>query len=52
VKIISQISTMMHETWVGTKNYQTMRFFCVDHSLPTPYTYHLQMGEDAHQGEL
>jgi hypothetical protein len=42
---------MMHETWVGIKNYQTMTIFCVDRSLPTLYTYHLQQGEDAHHGE-
>jgi hypothetical protein len=35
VKIIFQISTMMHETWIGIENCQTMTNFCVDCSLPT-----------------
>jgi hypothetical protein len=36
MKIIFQISTMMHETWIGIKNYQTVTIFGVDHNLPTP----------------
>jgi hypothetical protein len=40
-EIIFQISTMMFETWIGTKNCQTMTIFCVDHSLPTPFKYNI-----------
>jgi hypothetical protein len=36
MKIIFQISTMMHETWIVTKNCQNVIFFCVDRTLPTP----------------
>ncbi len=36
MKIIFQIFTSMHETWIGIENCQTMIVFCVDHSLPIP----------------
>jgi hypothetical protein len=36
MKIIFQISTMMHETWIDIENYQIVTVFCVDHNLPTP----------------
>jgi hypothetical protein len=36
MKIIFQIFTMMHETWISTKNCQIVIVFCVDHNLPTP----------------
>jgi hypothetical protein len=36
MKIIFQISTMMHETWIGIENYQIVIIFCGDCSLPTP----------------
>ncbi len=31
-----QIFTMMHETLIGTENYQTMTIFCVHHSMHSP----------------
>ncbi len=33
MKIIFQISTMMHETWIGTKNCQIVTILCVDCSF-------------------
>jgi len=33
IKIIFQISTMMHETWIGTKNCQIVTILCVDCSF-------------------
>jgi hypothetical protein len=36
MKIIFQISIMMHETWIGTKNCQIVTVFSVNHNLPTP----------------
>jgi hypothetical protein len=36
VKIIFQMSTMMHETWISIENCQNVTIFCVDRNLPTP----------------
>jgi hypothetical protein len=43
-----------HDAWNLGRYWKLSNYdiFCVDHSLPTPYTYHLQQGEDPHQGEL
>jgi hypothetical protein len=40
--MIFQISTMMHETWIGIENYQIVIVFCVYHSLLTPYCWREQ----------
>jgi hypothetical protein len=37
MKIIFQISTMMQETQLDTKNCQIMTMFCVHHNMQTPY---------------
>jgi len=31
---------MMRETWIGTKNCQTMMVFCLDHKLSTPLVWY------------
>jgi len=36
MKIIFQISTMMHETWMGIENYQTMIVLCAHYSMHSP----------------
>jgi hypothetical protein len=33
MKIIFQISTMMHEIWISTENYQTMTIFYVPRNM-------------------
>jgi hypothetical protein len=38
VKISFQISTMIYETWIGTKNYQTMRIFYVHCNMHSRFT--------------
>jgi len=38
MKIIFQISTMMHETHISTKKCQTMTIFCVHCSMHSPYS--------------
>ncbi len=37
VKIIFQISTVMHETQIGAKNYETMTIVCVHCSMHSPF---------------
>jgi hypothetical protein len=31
-----QMFTMMHETWIGTKNDQIVTLICVHHSMHSP----------------